>query len=497
MIRLKIDTRQARIEEVELVTSGSVGMTVKFEFSEDWDGLHKTAVFSAGPTTRDVILDSDTAVIPHEVLVVPNQTLRIGVYGTNQGGSVVIPTIYAIVGSVRPGADPSGDPGTDPTLPVWAQILNKIGDLDELDTETKENLVAAINEIVAGGVSTKLWYPTVADGVISWEQSDTDVPPTPEDITGPQGPAGADGADGADGQPGPQGPQGIQGPAGEDGETPVKGVDYFTAAEIAEIEADAAEAALAEVPAWAKQPTKPSYTASEVGALPDDTVIPTALSQLSADSTHRTVTDTEKSTWNGKGTYTKPSGGIPKTDLASAVQTSLGLADSAIQSSDFSLDPDEHVYKILGKDISAVYDDNLNRIYTTYLMKDGNGSNVTTAFTQASTRANIDTGEKLSVLFGKIAKWFADLKTVAFTGSYNDLSNKPTIPTVPTNVGAFNNDAGYQTAAQVTSAVNSGVSNKENKGKITISGVEKTANTHTVTIVTNGVTSTFNLVGVS
>lgn len=30
-----------------------------------------------------------------------------------------------------------------------------------------------------------------------------------------------------------------------------------------------------------------------------------------------------------------------------------------------------------------------------------------------------------------------------FSGSYNDLSNKPTIPTVPTNVSAFNNDAGY------------------------------------------------------
>ena len=35
-----------------------------------------------------------------------------------------------------------------------------------------------------------------------------------------------------------------------------------------------------------------------------------------------------------KGTYSKPSGGIPKTDLASAVQTSLGKADTALQSSD-------------------------------------------------------------------------------------------------------------------------------------------------------------------
>lgn len=48
------------------------------------------------------------------------------------------------------------------------------------------------------------------------------------------------------------------------------------------------------------------------------------------------------------------------------------------------------------------------------LDKTGDGSNVTAAFTAATTRANIATGEKLSVLFGKIAKWFADLKALAF-----------------------------------------------------------------------------------
>lgn len=48
------------------------------------------------------------------------------------------------------------------------------------------------------------------------------------------------------------------------------------------------------------------------------------------------------------------------------------------------------------------------------LDKTGDGSNVTTAFTAATTRANIATGEKLSVLFGKIAKWLADLGSLAF-----------------------------------------------------------------------------------
>ena len=59
------------------------------------------------------------------------------------------------------------------------------------------------------------------------------------------------------------------------------------------------------------------------------------------------------------------------------------------------------------------------------LDKTGDGSNVTAAFTAASTRKNIATGEKLSVLFGKIAKWFADLGSLAFksTVAKSDLAS--------------------------------------------------------------------------
>lgn len=44
------------------------------------------------------------------------------------------------------------------------------------------------------------------------------------------------------------------------------------------------------------------------------------------------ISSAERTAWNGKGSYSKPSGGIPKTDLASDVQTSLVKADSALQS---------------------------------------------------------------------------------------------------------------------------------------------------------------------
>ena len=53
----------------------------------------------------------------------------------------------------------------------------------------------------------------------------------------------------------------------------------------------------------------------------------------------------------------------------------------------------------------------------TFLTKTGNGSDVTASFTTAGSRNNISTGEKLSVIFGKIAKWFGDIGTLAFKSS--------------------------------------------------------------------------------
>ena len=67
-----------------------------------------------------------------------------------------------------------------------------------------------------------------------------------------------------------------------------------------------------------------SWTAWKKLAITDD--IPTKVSQLTNDSDFATVSQV-----NAK--YTKPSGGIPKSDLASSVQTSLGKADTAFQGS--------------------------------------------------------------------------------------------------------------------------------------------------------------------
>lgn len=64
---------------------------------------------------------------------------------------------------------------------------------------------------------------------------------------------------------------------------------------------------------------------------------------------------------------------------------------------------------------------------TNYLQKTGDAGNTTVAFTQNSSRVLPGTGESLKTIVGKVAKYLSDLKTVAFSGSYSDLSNLPSL----------------------------------------------------------------------
>ena len=151
----------------ELLTAGmATAVTVELVFSDDWSGLTKTAVFSAGRTTVDVLesaWDGNKVVVPHEILADAGPIARVGVYGANADG-LILPTVWVTLGKVMPAAEPSGDPGADPTLPVWAQLQSQIGDLDDLKTYNKGNLVDAINEARSSGGSGGGGY-TIGDGL--------------------------------------------------------------------------------------------------------------------------------------------------------------------------------------------------------------------------------------------------------------------------------------------------------------------------------------------
>ena len=146
MIKVIYNKVCGRCVQSEPLTSGMVGQPIHFEYSHDFDGLAVTAVFTDGKNTVDVVNPGNECIIPHEVLTTVGAIVKVGIYAV-KGDELVIPTIYAHIGVVQKGADPSGDVSIDPTLPVWAQIQGIIGDLNALDTQAKENLVLAINEV--------------------------------------------------------------------------------------------------------------------------------------------------------------------------------------------------------------------------------------------------------------------------------------------------------------------------------------------------------------
>ena len=216
--------------------------------------------------------------------------------------------------------------------------------------------------------------PSVSDaGEISWTNDGGLTNPATKSIkgqkgdTGPQGPKGDTGATGATGpqgpkgDTGPQGPQGEQGPAGQDGDSYiVKGL-YATLSAL-----------------QAAHPTGSAGDAWFVGT---------------EDSNVVYQWDVDKASWVNVGALKGPKG-----DKGADGKTPVKGTDY-FTPTDVNEIAAEAAKKV---DVSGKLD------------KTGNGSNVTAAFTAASTRANVATGEKLSVLFGKIAKWFADFGSLAF-----------------------------------------------------------------------------------
>lgn len=109
--------------------------------------------------------------------------------------------------------------------------------------------------------------------------------------------------------------------------------------------------------------------------------------------------------------------------------------------------------------------------------------NVTTneqrpTFTIATERSDISSTETLSVLFGKIKRWFADLKPIAFTASYNDLKNQPTIPT---KTSELKNDSNYVLDSNYIHTDNNYTTTEKEK----LNGIDKGANKYELPIASD------------
>ena len=89
MITVIVTGRTARAFSDDVVTIESAGFPVRFVFSDEWEGLEKTAYFAAGNIWVDVQLNEDSCSLPAAVLTASG-SLRLGVYGFRSG--VAIPS---------------------------------------------------------------------------------------------------------------------------------------------------------------------------------------------------------------------------------------------------------------------------------------------------------------------------------------------------------------------------------------------------------------------
>lgn len=198
----------------------------------------------------DVDVGADgTAIIPDELLQ-DWHTLTAYAYVTDDTGAY---TMVQQDFAVHKRAKPAGYVYTPTDQMTLQTIQRQIGDLAGLTTAAKDTLVAAINEVARTGGSTGRMDLRVADGYIRYS---TDSGRTwtnliaMADIKGAQGDkgdkgepgdkgdTGAQGAKGDTGATGPQGPKGDPGEKGDPGapgKTPVRGTDYWTAADKQEI----------------------------------------------------------------------------------------------------------------------------------------------------------------------------------------------------------------------------------------------------------------------
>ena len=96
---------------------------------------------------------------------------------------------------------------------------------------------------------------------------------------------------------------------------------------------------------------------------------------------------------------------------------------------------------------STVTKQTITTAFTAIANSSGGGGGTVDAYTKAETDALLATKANESELSNYAT--VESLATVATSGSYTDLTDKPTIPVVPTDVSAFNNDAGYITQEEV------------------------------------------------
>ena len=205
-----------RTDTQQIVSDSRNYLHAAFTFSDDdWTGI-KTAVFKNGDVVKHAILDDNNeCLVPWEVI--KSGILHVSVFC----GDLITAdtaTVYINESGYKDGGEPE-----PPTPTVYEQIIAMLNEI-ETGGIPDDKIADAVEKYLSEHPVETLTEEDVQRIVSEY------VAAHKEELKGDKGDKGDTGAPGADGK------DGADGAAGADGYTPVRGTDYWTADDIAEIQ---------------------------------------------------------------------------------------------------------------------------------------------------------------------------------------------------------------------------------------------------------------------
>ena len=151
-MKIKVVNQRLYLEPPETAEGTREYLKAEFSFSEEWEGMTKTAFFrGADWENHPKLLKDDTCIVPAEALAAPG---RVGVSVSGTRGETIITTD---IKSFSAPATLSGGTPSDPEPTVWQQILEKVDETRQIAQSVRDDAdagrFAASPEMVEQAVS--------------------------------------------------------------------------------------------------------------------------------------------------------------------------------------------------------------------------------------------------------------------------------------------------------------------------------------------------------
>lgn len=150
-MKIKVVNQRLYLEPPETAEGTREYLKAEFSFSEEWDGMTKTAFFRGAGNTYSQLLKDDACTVPTEALAAP------GWVGVSVSGTLGETIITTDIKSFTVPATLSGGTPSNPEPTVWQQILEKVDETRQIAQAVRDDAdagkFAATAEMVEQAVS--------------------------------------------------------------------------------------------------------------------------------------------------------------------------------------------------------------------------------------------------------------------------------------------------------------------------------------------------------